>query len=161
MPPVPPVPGHGATPPTPDTTAQYERLVKGLYDAPPIPTHTAQGHTISPLPQETKGRRQGSSDDEGNRRAGPIRQEGEGWVFAPSTSHISRFKFGGGPDGTAQLTVVFKGPDNQGEVAQYSYFFDDHNEATQVYDEMRRSPHPYGNVLYPDVIQEGIPFSKG
>lgn len=57
-----------------------------------------------------------------------------------------------------QLFVVFKGPDEKGEVAEYLYNFSTPAQGQAIFDRMRVNAHPYGNVLYPDVIQGGIPY---
>lgn len=115
---------------------------------------------ISTPPQRTTGRRQGSEDRPGDNRSGPIRQQGEGWVYAPSTSHISRFMLVLSELKTQNsvLQVVFKGPEGKGEVAEYAYHFSDPRQAQSVFDAMRRSGHPYGEVLTPKVIRAGIPY---
>lgn len=105
------------------------------------------------------------------------------WVHAPATSHISRFKYvdarenslqrrfgrrtgmGTSDDnphtsGASQLHVVFRGKDGQGETAEYGYFFDRHDWGADVFERMSSSGHPYGNVLYPDVIKGGVPYQR-
>lgn len=158
----------------PDTTARYEALVKGLY-TPDIPTPSAwvgqragalpieyENAELSSSPQEMQGRRQGSEDDPNNRRRGPTRQQGEAngitWVYAPSTSHISRFALVTENDET-RLQVVFKGPNGNGEVAEFAYY-PSAATARALYDQMRRSQHPYGTVLYPQAIKTGIPYHR-
>jgi hypothetical protein len=161
---------NNATPPMPDTTARYEALVKSLY-APPeaVPSSWvgsrpgaigihSENADISPSPQETTRRRQGSDTTPSDRRTGPVREQGGGWTYAPGTSHISRFTFVPTPGGGLNLTVVFKGPNNSGEVAEYLYSFDDYDTGMDIFNRMRRSPHPYGFVLYPDVIQANVQY---
>jgi len=128
------------------------------------------------------------SDRQFNQQITPISDPG--WVVAPITSHISRFKFedarqnslvrkfgriigeaelfGATPStgtnpfarGASQLSVIFKGPEGQGEVAEYQYYFPNHEEGASVYDSMVAAIHPYGTVLYPRVIEGGIPYQR-
>jgi hypothetical protein len=55
-----------------------------------------------------------------------------------------------------QIQVVFKAPGG-GEDAEYGYLFSE-AQGVAIFDQLRRSPHPYGSVLYPSVIQAGIPY---
>lgn len=73
----------------------------------------------------------------------------------PATSHIAQMGINGD-----ELFVTFKDERTGGETEAYVYSFPTADEAAQIYDEMRSSPHPYGFVLYPEVIQGGIPFHK-
>ena len=93
---------------------------------------------------------------------------------SPATSHIARFQFtdardnrllknfgfgsshSGGvrrSEGASELRVVFRDEDTGGEGPEYVYWFPDHAEGRAVYERMLGHPHPYGEVLYPDVIE--------
>lgn len=126
---------------------------------PPESAYAAARDTpISPAPDETVGRRQGEGKDFLGRRKGPIRQEGGGWVYAPASSHLSRFMLVE-DDKEARLLVVFRGPGGQGEVSEYVYTFPSQEEGARVFALLRSSPHPYSEVLRPMVIAAGIPYS--
>lgn len=73
----------------------------------------------------------------------------------PATSHIAQMGLNGD-----ELFVTFKDEVHGGETEAYVYSFPSPGEAAAVYEEMRSSPHPFGAVLYPEVIQGGIPFHK-
>lgn len=78
------------------------------------------------------------------------------WYQAPPSSHISRFTYS---DKTGVLNVIFKGADGHGEVAEYAYTFVHIPTGRDLFNRLRASPHPFGMVLYPDVIQGGVPYS--
>jgi len=104
------------------------------------------------------------------------------WTTAPSTSHISRFKFvdartnslmrkfgrrlgrsEGNPftAGASQLHVVFKGKQGVGEDSEYAYFFTDHQLGADLYERLKTSGHPYSEVLRPDVVlNKSIPYQR-
>lgn len=87
------------------------------------------------------------------------------WFEAPATSHVATFRYYEVPSLSAldmslggeryQLQVYFKN-----SARGYRYFFQNRQEAMLVFDEMRRSMRPYGEVLYPKVIRPGIPFNS-
>lgn len=143
MKPVPPMPEHGPTPPLPS-------WVQSTWTGSRQGADRVSSENTELSPQKTL-------------------RAGAQWRSAPSTSHISRFmlvdaRLNGdvaafGPHGGAsQLQVVFKGPDGVGEVAEYVYYFTDHDEGSGVFSRMSSSPHPYSLVLVPDVIDKGIPY---
>jgi hypothetical protein len=157
MRPIPPQPSHGPTPPRPERANQIPSTWKGTRTGAVPITH--ENVEVSSAPTETRRRRQGHASSPGNNRAGVVRTEGEGWVYAPGDSHISRSKLVIPDDGTPlQLQVVFKGPEGVGEVAEYVYLFSDYDEGVSIWNKIRRSAHPYSLFLYPDVIQAGIPY---
>lgn len=104
------------------------------------------------------------------------------WVYAPSTSHISRFKFddartnrllknfgfgatsSGGVrrhEGASELRVVFRDADSGAESVEYVYWFHDHAAGAAVAEAMTGHPHPYGEVLYPEVIAPNrVPYQR-
>lgn len=141
--------------PTPDPP---ERAFIETPKPPPEAYLHARDNTITPAPGPLVSRRQGEEKDTLGRRKGTIRQESGGWIYAPVSSHLSRFMFE--DQGVkAQIHVVFKGPEGRGEVAEYSYSFDDADRANEIFMLMRSSPHPYGSVLRPMVILAGIPYT--
>lgn len=107
----------------------------------------------------------------------------ENWVTAPPGSHISRFmyvdardnslqrKFGrrygeGGSSnpfssGASELRVVFKGKEGRGEDSEYAYYFNRHDLGRDIFERMSTSPHPYGEILYPEVVKnKSIPYQR-
>ena len=99
------------------------------------------------------------------------------WEEAPSTSHIHSFQWHDTQDptdsvgrflrkfpgeigqGRAELVVRFK-DEKSGRVSRaYTYFFSDVAFGRAIVAELRTSPHPYGEVLYPKVIKGGIPYT--
>lgn len=154
MRPIPPMPdrANAGTPPMPDMSARYESLIKRLYAA-PAPPHgkmNVKGDTggagDTTPPQRTKG-------------AGGVSRAGvDGWLIAPQGSHISRFKFiAEGAEG-ARLLVHFKGKDNVGETQLFTYYFPDFETGYDIAQQMANSPHPHGEVLFPEVIEAGVPW---
>jgi hypothetical protein len=106
----------------------------------------------------------------------------EEWTHAPSSSHISRFLYrdartnsltrkfgrvletpaGGNPyaRGASELRVVFRNEKSGGESAEYAYFYEDAAAGASIFDLMRGSGHPYGEVLHPLVIKGGVPYQR-
>ena len=134
---------------------------------------------LSPSPQETTKRRQGEPGQKkgyvyrtvGERTGYAAERAGSGWVYAPVTSHISRFLWTdarsnpemaeyGFYGGASQLEVIFKGPNYQGEEDEYVYYFNDHAHGLEVFNSLSRSPHPFVWVLIPDVIESGVPYFR-
>lgn len=151
--PPPPDRANAGAPPMPDTTARYERIIKGLYAAPPNP----RGRSV------LKG---GTTDDsvspQGTARGatgGTSKAGTDGWLIAPRTSHISRFRFVAEGREGARIIVHFKGKDNVGETRAFTYYFPDFDTGYDIAQQMAASPHPHGEVLYPEVIEAGVPWS--
>lgn len=134
---------------------------------------------VSPTPQEVGKKRQAEPGQKsgyvyrnvGERTGYSGQLKGSGWVYAPATSHISRFLFTdarqnadmaeyGLMGGASQLQVVFKGANYSGEVDEYVYYFSDHDTGIETFKELSRSAHPYAEVLLPDVINGGIPYFR-
>lgn len=90
-------------------------------------------------------------------------EEDDTWHSAPGTSHISRYRYINNPNPNAgetrfQIHVVFKNADGS-ESRGYLYFFPSAQAANGIFRRLRSSAHPYGSVLYPDVIQgKKIPY---
>lgn len=103
--------------------------------------------------------------------AGPSTTGDVPWEDAPTTSHIARFRFSdasessflrrfGEESGASQLSVVFKDEKSGGDGPEYVYFFADATAGRALLEKLRGSPHPYGEVLYPLVIQAGVPYRR-
>lgn len=94
------------------------------------------------------------------------------WVHPPSTSHIARFRYYdaressflrrfGDQGGASQLHVVFRDADTGGDGPEYWYFFADAAAGAAVAEAMTGHPHPYGGVLYPEVIEPNrVPYRR-
>lgn len=166
---IPPQPSHGPTPPMPARAgvSAEEALVRAFYKgvgaegssgdlqfAPPSAAYDiAETARISdPSPPQEK------SELASRLKEKKKQQRSSGWVSAPATSHISRFMLVHGEQAT-HIQVVFKGPEGKGEVAEYMYTFPDDNSAVRIFNQLRSSAHPYGQVLYPKVIKGGIPYA--
>ena len=110
-------------------------------------------------------------------RGTPGTEEGYGgdlaWTAAPESSHIWGFRYydvrrysflrkfpGRISQGRSELHVVFKDEKTGGRSMPYAYYFDNPDEGQAIADEMAASPHPYGEVLYPKVIQGKVPYTK-
>ena len=78
-----------------------------------------------------------------------------GWFQAPGTSHLFAFRFRDNrlyslP--VSQLDVIFKTKAGvQGTEGSYECVNPDIGQ--DLYDRMAKSPHPYGQVLYPNAIK--------
>lgn len=106
----------------------------------------------------------------------------EQWVMAPSTSHISRFMFtdarensllrkfgrrigeGGSSNpfsaGASELRVIFKKNDGS-EDSEYVYWYNDHARGKDIFDRLKASPHPYSEVLHPEVVlNRSVPYQR-
>jgi hypothetical protein len=85
-------------------------------------------------------------------------RESSEWVFAPDSSHMSRWLAVSDPDsGSYVLMARFK--ERHGvESRTYVYFFPSIDELESVNERLRRSLHPYSSVMYPQVIQAGVPY---
>ena len=97
---------------------------------------------------------------------------GIAWENAPHSSHIHSFRWldarkrarmGDPPSefgrGRSELHVRFKRP-NGGPTQLYVYFFVDHSRGEAIYQRLRTSPHPFGQVLHPEVIKEQVPYTS-
>lgn len=82
------------------------------------------------------------------------------YTLAPLTSHIARFKLEDGDDydhaGAKRLHVVFRNNKEGIEDSEYVFFFTNHTLADDIFNRLSFSPHPYGAVLYPEVIKPKI-----
>jgi hypothetical protein len=107
----------------------------------------------------------------GERTGYSEQREGTGWIYAPVTSHISRFLFTDarlnpemaeyGPQGGAsQLQVIFKGANYEGEDDEYIYYFHDPYAGLEIANAMATAAHPYADVLLPQVIRAGVPYFR-
>lgn len=99
---------------------------------------------------------------------------GLAWTPTPSSSHIWGFRYydvrlhgflrkfpGAIGAGRSELHVIFRDSNTNGPVSyQYTYFFADPDAGQAIADRLGQSPHPYGLVLYPDVIKGGIPYTR-
>jgi hypothetical protein len=78
------------------------------------------------------------------------------------TDSVGRFlrKFPGEiGQGRSELVVRFK-EEKTGRVSRaYTYFYSNVAEGRAIVAELRVSPHPYGEVLYPKVIKAGVPYT--
>lgn len=97
---------------------------------------------------------------------------GIAWETAPHSSHIHSYrwldarkrtrmadlpsKLG---QGRSELHVRFKRP-NGGPTEVYVYFFVDHSQGEAIYQRLKSSPHPFGQVLHPEVIKEQVPYTS-
>ena len=79
------------------------------------------------------------------------------WVFGPWSSHLSRW-LAYETEGEFFLLVRFKRKGG-GETRTYAYRFSSAAEVASIDTAMKRSPHPFGQVLNPRVIKAGVPFS--
>ena len=61
--------------------------------------------------------------------------------------------------GRSELHVRFKRP-NGGPTEVYVYFFVDHSQGEAIYQRLKTSPHPFGQVLHPEVIKEQVPYTS-
>lgn len=114
-------------------------------DIPPRPSTTMRGDPINEIPARINDP---SSRSLPQKRASSSARSL--LATAPKTSHISRFAIQG-----TELYVVFKDEETGGETDTYRYDFVSKAEAMDIFQRMKDSRHPYGNVLYPDVIAEG------
>jgi len=138
MNPIPPMPDRGATPPMPMTT------VRGI--------------PLLPPQEAARGSQDRSSTQVKGGGFGFVAAGMETWCAAPATSHISRFALVTPNDkvnGVTVLKVGFKGPGGAGEVALYAYYAPSHEEGKRVFEKMSHDPHPYADVLVPDVKDAG------
>lgn len=86
------------------------------------------------------------------------------WEMAPETSHILKYRWIDAREhhwvrddtrnpGDSQLQVVFINR-KTGKISNpFAYYFRDHDQGFGIYDEVRRSPHPHGEVLWVQVIK--------
>ena len=97
---------------------------------------------------------------------------GIAWETAPHSSHIHSYRWldarrrtrmGDFPSklgqGRSELHVRFKRP-NGGPTEVYVYFFVDHSQGEAIYQRLKTSPHPFGQVLHPEVIKEQVPYTS-
>lgn len=171
----PPEPGPIFVPPTPreaDWIPKYPFGVAHGWELPEISPHSS--------PEKTKRRRQLKHPDQtagyvyrnvGERTGVASLLLGSGWIYAPVTSHISRFLWTDAllnptlaeynvMKGASQLQVIFKGENYEGEADEYIYYFYDREEGLRIGSELSRASHPYSDVLLPQVIQAGIPYFR-
>lgn len=73
---------------------------------------------------------------------------------APATSHIAQYGVSG-----SELYVTFKEASG-GESDTFVYTLPSQEAAGDLYLQLHSSPHPYGQVLKPDVIDAGVPVYR-
>jgi hypothetical protein len=93
---------------------------------------------------------------------GPAR--GRAWSLGPSKSGVHSFRLvprstGKAGGGRAELHVRIRRRDGSVTDA-YVYFFDSESEARAIYSRLASSPHPFTEVLVPDVIQAKVPYTR-
>jgi hypothetical protein len=87
---------------------------------------------------------------------GPIADQ---WHSAPGTSHISRFiNYINQEQEGWVIGVTFKIGKSGGETREYKYYFATAEDADAIFNALKNSPHPYGEVLYPRVIKAKVPY---
>ena len=94
------------------------------------------------------------------------------WETSPHSSHIHSYRWldarrrtrmGDYPSklsqGRSELHVRIKRKSGA-PTEVYVYFFVDHSQGEAIYQRLKTSPHPFGQVLHPEVIKEQVPYTS-
>lgn len=100
------------------------------------------------------------------------------WLQAPATSNILEMKIADATRPTETLTraqqqtgtpapvvilIRFKPSPygkSAGQVREYEYYFDSRSQGRAVWNELKSSPHPWGEVGYPRLVQARVPYQR-
>lgn len=89
-----------------------------------------------------------------------VRADNLTWRFAPQSSHIARWALDVDErQRRYDLIVTFK-LNVGGETKFFIYHFPSKDQLDHIDSQLGKALHPFGTVLYPQVVKTGVPFSK-